>query len=410
MRFFYTIGIRIYYVIAFVYSIFNQKANLWVKGRKHLFTKIQDNIKGANNIYWFHVSSLGEFEQGRPIMEELKKQDPNLKILLTFFSPSGYEIRKNYTGADFIFYLPLDTRKNAKRFIKMVNPLAAVFIKYEFWYHYLHALYQNQIPIYLVSAIFRPKQAFFKWYGKWFRKMLRFYSIIYVQDEQSKKLLSSVKIPQVEVAGDTRFDRVASIASQAKSIPLVEVFTKGKPVFIGGSTWPKDEEILAKFMNQSQYDWKFIFAPHEIDKVHIQKLETLINKPVIRFSEAKEDTASNANVLIIDNIGMLSSLYKYARIAYIGGGFGAGIHNILEAAVFGVPVIFGPNYHKFKEARELIDVKGAFSINSYDECSALINILISDQKLRDQAASNAAGYVKKNTGATAKVLAKLTSK
>jgi len=345
---------------------------------------------------WFHAASLGEFEQGRPVMEQLKKDNPETKILLTFFSPSGYEIRKNYAGADVISYLPLDTRASARRFVKLVNPSKAVFIKYEFWPNYILELKKANVPVYSISAIFRPSQVFFKGYGGWYRNLLKSFAHIFVQDKNSLKLLVDNGFMNVSVAGDTRFDRVADLAQQAKTIPLIEAFVKdaGK-VIVAGSTWPKDEELLVRYMKLHP-DVKMILVPHEIHQAHIMGISKLLDGKFVRYTELNEQNVLTTNCIVVDTIGLLSSIYRYANVAYIGGGFGVGIHNTLEAAVWNVPVVFGPNYQKFREARELITIGGAFSIAHYELMEAQFDLLLKDNK----AGKIAGDYVKNNIGAT----------
>lgn len=403
MVFLYSLGLRFYYLLILLASLFNNKARLWIKGRKGIFDKIQKQVKSENNLFWFHTSSLGEFEQGRPLIEALKNKNNSIKILLTFFSPSGYENRKNYKTADYIFYMPPDSKKNARQFINLIQPSKAFFIKYEFWYHYLNQLKKNNIPVYLISANFRQKQIFFKWYGGWFRKMLYKFAHIFVQNKKSEQLLKNIGLDNITISGDTRFDRVAEIAKQAKRIEIAEKFKQDNSIIIGGSTWDKDEEIIIEFINTSQRKTKYIIAPHEIHESNIQRIIKSINKPVIRYSSASINNVNDFQVLIIDNIGMLSSLYRYADIAYIGGGFGVGIHNILEAATFGLPVVFGPNYKKFQEAVDLVESGGAFSVDSYE------NLQIRFENLLENIETNKAGkiskeYVLNNQGATSKIL------
>jgi 3-deoxy-D-manno-octulosonic-acid transferase len=403
MVFLYSLGLKFYYLLIFLVSLFNRKARLWIRGRKGIFDKIKKQVKPENNLLWFHASSLGEFEQGRPLIEAFKNRNKSVKILLTFFSPSGYENRKNYKTADYIFYLPPDTKKNAYKFIKLINPSKAFFIKYEFWYHYLNQLQINNIPVYLVSANFRQNQVFFRWYGGWFRKILNKFTHIFVQNKKSEQLLKQIGLDNVTISGDTRFDRVAGIARQAREIEIAGKFRQKSPLIIAGSTWEKDEEILVEFINTSSLNIKYIIAPHEIHESSIQRIIKSISKPVIRFSSASTVNIKDYQVLIIDNIGMLSSLYRYANIAYIGGGFGVGIHNILEAATFVLPVVFGPNYGKFQEAVDLVESGGAFSVNDY------ASLKIQFENLLGKIEKNEAGrisreYVLKNQGATTKIL------
>jgi 3-deoxy-D-manno-octulosonic-acid transferase len=406
MVFLYSLGLKFYYFGILLASLFNRKARLWIKGRKGIFDKIKKQVSAENNLFWFHASSLGEFEQGRPLIETLKSKNKSIKILLTFFSPSGYEIRKNYKQADYIFYLPPDTKKNAVKFINLINPSKAFFIKYEFWYHYLNQLKSNNIPVYLVSANFRPNQIFFRWYGGWFRKILNKFTHIFVQNKKSELLLKNIGLYNVTVSGDTRFDRVAEIARQAKEIEIAAEFKQDSPVIIAGSTWDKDQEILVEFINASSLKVKYIIAPHEINESAIQNLVKSINKPVIRYSSVSTVNIKEYQVLIIDNIGMLSSLYRYADIAYIGGGFGVGIHNILEAATFGLPVVFGPNYGKFQEAVDLVESGGAFPINDYRSLKKQFDNLL-DKIETNEAGPISREYVQKNQGATNIILSEI---
>lgn len=408
MIIFYNLGIKLYWFIALLISPFNTKARLWVMGRTNTFSKMEAKIEKGAKIAWFHAASLGEFEQGRPLMEAFRKEKPGYKILLTFFSPSGYEVRKNYQGADYIFYLPLDTQLNAKRFISIVNPSLVIFIKYEFWHYYLNEVFNKNIPLYLVSAIFRNNQVFFRSYGKWYRKILKSFTHLFVQDTASVDLLKSIGINNVTYAGDTRFDRVAQIAASCKDIDVIEEFAQNKFTFVFGSTWPEDEDLLVKYINNSPGDLRFIIAPHEIQHSHIINLAQKLKVKYILHSQAAGAEISKARVIIIDNIGMLSSLYKYGKIAYIGGGFGAGIHNILEAAVYGMPVIFGPKYQKFREAQELIADGGAFSISSFDELKNIFENLTTDTQKLQNTSAIAKEYIIKNLGATDKIINFLT--
>lgn len=402
----YSIFIRLYSFAILIASVFNHKARLFVRGRKNIFKKIKQNIDKSQQIVWFHCASLGEFEQGRPVIEELKRKFPKYKILLTFFSPSGYEIRKNYKEADYVFYLPIDTKKNAAKFIKAVNPKIVFFVKYEFWYHYLNILNKKNIPVYIFSAIFRKNQLFFKSYGSFYRKMLQKFNFLFVQNIESKKLLNSINITNVEITGDTRFDRVYSIASQAKDIPIINAFKQDKKIIIAGSTWKPDEELLIQFINSEKKDeLKYIIAPHEIFIENIERIEKSINKKVIRYSQANEQNVLDAQVIIIDNIGLLSSLYKYGDIAYIGGGFGKGIHNVLEAATFGLPLVFGTNYHQFNEAVQLINLKAAFVVNNFFDLNKILNSLLTNEKNLQKAGEISKNYVVSNLGATSRILA-----
>ncbi len=398
MLWIYNTGIVLYGFLLKIAALFNPKAKLFVEGRKHIWDQISEKTNPKDQPIWFHFASLGEFEQGRPVLEKIKEKDCAQKIIVTFFSPSGYEIRKNYALAS-VFYLPLDTAHHAKKFIKMVNPKLAIFTKYEFWFHYFKELHQHQIPLYLISGIFRPTQSFFKGYGGFYRNMLKFVSHFFVQNEESEALLKSIGINNVTLSGDTRFDRVYENAQNPKKLASIEQFCGEYPVFIAGSTWPDDEKLLVSLTTQHP-DWKFIIAPHEIGTSHIQDIENLMPS-AIKFSDLNAQfTGEEAQILIINNIGMLSSLYQYAKVAYIGGGFGTGIHNTLEAAAFGLPVIFGPKYDKFQEAKDLIGIGAAKSITNVDELNNAFELF----KLNERAALNAQKYVSDKKGATALIL------
>lgn len=403
MKLIYNIGIKSYQLALNLAAPFNQKAKQMLQGRKDVWQKIAEADKNAEYV-WVHCASLGEFEQGRPVIESYKSQNPNFKVLLTFFSPSGYEIRKNYEGADLIIYLPFDSKKNAERLLSELNITKAIFVKYEFWYHYLSALKKKNIPTYIVSAIFRENQTFFKSYGGWYRKMLANFTTLFVQNEASKALLSTIGVDNVAVAGDTRFDRVAAIVKQAKDLPEIATFKNGKTVVVGGSTWPKDEELLIPYINQDKTDTKYIIAAHEVHESHIKSICEALKVPYQRYMQMDKTKLAKAKVLVIDTIGVLSSAYRYGEIAYIGGGFGVGIHNTLEAATYGMPVLFGPNYEKFQEAKDLVAEKAAFSIKDFHELNSYFNILLSDQQSLDEASLAAAKYVERNTGATEMVL------
>lgn len=398
----YIIGIRVYSAIIKLFSLFNEKAKLFVSGRKNLFAEIAKRTNKSEKHIWFHFASLGEFEQGRPVLEKLKSQYPEKKIVVTFFSPSGYEIRKNYALAD-VFYLPLDTKKNAKRFIELINPEMAIFTKYEFWHFYFAELKRKNIPLYVISGIFRPTQAFFKWYGNFYRNILKCVTYFFVQNEESKKLLKSIEIENVVISGDTRFDRVYENAQHPKKLNVIERFTDNAPALVCGSTWPEDEKLLS-LLPAKYPDWKFIIAPHEIHESHILSIEKMFPVNSIRFSVYTAPTEVNeiaeAKILIIDNIGMLSSLYQYGKVAFVGGGFGAGIHNTLEAAAFGLPVIFGPKYDKFQEAKDLLNLNAAKSISSSEE---LIDAF-ENFKRNEAAATAARKYVEDKKGATEQIV------
>lgn len=389
----YNAGVILYYLAIYIASFFNSKARLWINGRRITATTT------GNKSIWFHFASLGEFEQGRPVLEKMRQLHPSAKIVITFFSPSGYEVRKNTPLADHVYYLPLDTAKNASNFVNAINPTMAIFTKYEYWYHFFYELNKRSIPLYIISGIFRPGQVFFKWYGSLHRKMLTFVSQFFVQDEQSKRLLTDIGITNVTISGDTRFDRVWANAQQPKLLPDIESFTNGQKTFIAGSTWPDDERLITKLVKDYP-DWKFIFAPHEISEVKINKLISALQPhSVIRYSQLITHNSPH-QILIIDNIGMLSSLYQYGHIAYIGGGFGAGIHNTLEAAAFGLPVIFGPNYAKFKEAKDIITLKVGFSIANEAELKETVAALINDDQFYSYASQQIKLYVEQHTGAT----------
>jgi 3-deoxy-D-manno-octulosonic-acid transferase len=411
MKLIYNISVFFYYLAINLASLFSAKAKLWINGRKHIFSKIELALhSNSSPLIWFHCASLGEFEQGRPLIEKIKKEHPSHKIALTFFSPSGYEIRKNYSGADYIFYLPLDTPANAKKLVALLNPKIAFFVKYEFWFNYLNELKSKSIPIYLVSGIFREKQHFFKPYGNWFKKQLSCFTHFFLQDKTSELLLHSIGYTNTTITGDTRFDRVDEISKNITSYPLLEQFCTNTPTFIIGSSWPDDERIISQ-ASKTLNTYKLIIAPHEIDEQHIQFIEEKfsIYGNCVRYTKSTDATIKSANVLIIDNIGMLSSLYQYGTIAYIGGGFGKGIHNILEAATFGLPIIFGPNYHKFLEAKELIRQKGAFTINDLVELESTLHYL-STKSNYESASSSSRKYIQSNIGATSKILSAISIK
>jgi 3-deoxy-D-manno-octulosonic-acid transferase len=399
----YNLGIRFYYLFIYIASFLNKKAKLWFNGRQQVIYLPFDKS------VWFHFASLGEFEQGLPVLLAFRQRHKEIPVVITFFSPSGYEVRKNTPHADAVYYLPLDTADNARRFVAACNPAIAVFTKYEYWYHYFHELNRRKVPLFLISGIFRPDQVFFRWYGGLHRKMLSFVTRFFVQDEASKALLQQLGITNVSVSGDTRFDRVWVNAQKPKTFPIVEEFTSGRQVFIAGSTWPEDEELLVQLI-RAQGNWKFIIAPHEIREEKIEKLMALLPGDIAtRYSQLDPDSYRGhhllrAQVLIIDNIGMLSSIYQYGHIAYIGGGFGVGIHNTLEAAAFGLPVIFGPDYEKFKEARDLVAQQLAFSINNADELKNVFSSLAKDETALHAIGLKIKEFVKANTGATGTIL------
>jgi len=408
MKILYNISIFFYSLLIKLTSLFNLKARQISKGRKDTFAYIEANIKHDKPIIWIHCASLGEFEQGRPVIEAIRKTKPEYLILLTFFSPSGYEIRKNYALADYICYLPADTRKNARRLIGLVRPEIVFFVKYEFWFHYFTELHKQNIPIYLFSSIFRENQLFFKnspW-GKWYRKMLGSVRHFFVQDEKSVELLKQIGIQQVSKAGDTRFDRVAEIAQNGKNIPIVEKFKGNSLLVVAGSTWKPDEELLAQYIHNHP-ETKFIIAPHETKQSNIERLINLLKTPVICYTEVTENTDMNKQVLIVDTIGLLSSIYKYADVAYIGGGFGVGIHNTLEAAIFGTPIIFGPNYLKFNEATSMVDLGIAFPVADFETFDLRLTTLLADQEKRNVISDKCITFTKQNIGATTKITDKV---
>lgn len=400
----YNLGIQIYEVLIKFFSRYNEKAKRWVLGRENIFERMEEKLTKDEKIVWFHASSLGEFEQGRPVIEGFKREQPAYKIFLTFFSPSGYEVRKNYEGADYIFYLPHDTRINARRFIELINPKFVVFIKYEFWKNYLDILKEKKIPVYLISAIFRKNQLFFKFYAGWYQKVLNNFEHIFVQDARSKFLLDSIGYTKNSIAGDTRFDRVYEISKTVKSFPLVKEFAKGNLVFIIGSSWSADEEILVDYLNSKAPEVKYIIAPHEVHKSNIKRIVKSIEAKVILYSQAKIETVNENQVLVIDNIGLLSSLFQYGDIAYIGGGFGTGIHNILEPATFGMPVLFGPKYHDFKEALDLVQLGAAFPIEDFLDFKEIFEKLLSEKAYLSKTSKIAEQFITNNKGATSKII------
>lgn len=431
----YNIAIYIYLIGVAIGSLFNKKIKKMWRGEREAVDLLKEKVDPTAKYVWFHAASLGEFEQGRPLIEQLKATHPEYKILLTFFSPSGYEVRKNYEGADIVCYLPLDTIRNARRFLRAVHPVMAFFIKYEFWYNYLHILRHRGVPVYSVSSIFRPGQVFFKWYGCNYAKVLHCITHFFVQNEVSLQLLKGIGIDEATVVGDTRFDRVLQIKEQAKKLPIVEAFKgindkgdackdelsedackgdlsedackgalsedgcKGCKVFVAGSSWQPDEDIFIRFFNDHP-DWKLIIAPHVIGEDHLAYILDKLQMKAVRYTQATEQSAAEARCLIIDCFGLLSTIYRYGEIAYVGGGFGVGIHNVPEAAVWGVPVLFGPNNKRFQEAQDLLACKGSFEVTDYDSFNTIISRLISDDKFRHQCGEASANYVKSRSGAT----------
>ena len=413
-------NIVIYFVLwgIAIASLFNEKVRKMWRGEREAFKILKQKVDPNAKYIWFHAASLGEFEQGRPLMERIRKDYPQYKILLTFYSPSGYEVRKNYEGADIICYMPVDTRLNAIRFLRLVRPVMAFFIKYEFWSNFLHILKHRNIPTYSVSSIFREDQVFFKWYGRNYAGVLKCFTRFFVQNEESKRLLEGIGITAVDVVGDTRFDRVLQIKEAAKQLPICEAFRTGVvssqsadvphhdfKVFVAGSSWPPDENIFIPFFNEHK-DWRLLIAPHVIAEEHLKLILSLIKgKKVVRYTQTTPEEAAEADVLIIDCFGLLSSMYNYGDVAYIGGGFGVGIHNTLEAAVWNMPVIFGPNNKKFQEAQGLLNSGGGFEINTYEDFSGLMSSLMNDETFLKQAGDKAGTFVAHLAGATDKVLA-----
>ena len=449
----YNIAIYIYLIGVAIGSLFNKKIKKMWRGEREAVDLLKEKVDPTAKYVWFHAASLGEFEQGRPLIEQLRATHPEYKILLTFFSPSGYEVRKNYEGADIVCYLPLDTIRNARRFLRAVHPVMAFFIKYEFWYNYLHILKHRGVPVYSVSSIFRPGQVFFKWYGRNYAKVLHCITHFFVQNEVSLQLLKGIGIDEATVVGDTRFDRVLQIKEQSKELPIVEAFkgingkgnackedlsedackkdlsedackkelsedackedlskdackedlsengSKGCKIFVAGSSWQPDEDIFIRFFNDHP-DWKLIIAPHVIGEDHLAYILDKLQMKAVRYTQATEQSAAEARCLIIDCFGLLSTIYRYGEIAYVGGGFGVGIHNVPEAAVWGVPVLFGPNNKRFQEAQDLLACKGSFEVTDYDSFNTIISRLISDDQFRHQCGEASANYVKSRSGAT----------
>ncbi|MBQ6049979.1 MAG: 3-deoxy-D-manno-octulosonic acid transferase [Bacteroidaceae bacterium] len=400
----YSLAIYLYMFGVIVASLFNKKARLITKGHINTFRILRHQIDKNARYVWFHAASLGEFEQGRPLMERFRRDHPEYKILLTFFSPSGYEVRKNYEGADVICYLPFDTPGNVLSFFRLVHPEMAFFIKYEFWLNFMQACYRRKIPVYSVSSIFRPNKVFFRWYGKGYSKVLRYVTHFFVQDEESRQLLSLRDVrDNVTVVGDTRFDRVLDICHQAKDLPLLERFASDAPfVFVAGSSWAPDEDLIVPYFN-AHPGMKLILAPHVISEEHLTQIENKLKRPSLRYTEATEDNVSRADCLIINCFGLLSSIYRYAHVAYVGGGFGAGIHNVPEAAVYGIPVLIGPNNKGFREAQDLLRLGGCFEITGQTLFNAVVSRLMSKKKLRQQRGAIGKHYIESNAGAADKI-------
>ena len=398
----YSLAIALYAFAVRLVAPFHKKARLMTQGQRKTFSILREKIIPDAKYIWFHAASLGEFEQGRPLIEKIRKEQPEYKILLTFFSPSGYEVKKDYDGADIVCYLPFDFFRNATRFLDLAHPEIAIFIKYEFWMNYLTQLKKRNIPTYIISAIFRPNQIFFRWYGNGYKKVLKTFKWLFVQDKNSLELLKKNNIHNVTISGDTRFDRVYEILNQNKKLPLVEKFVSqnNKDItLVAGSTWSKDEEIIISYFNQNP-DLKLVIASHELGETRISEIISRLERPYALYSKATESEVENVDCLIIDCYGLLSTIYRYGQIAYIGGGFGVGIHNVLEAAVYGIPVLFGPNYKRFKEARDLILRGGAFSISTETAFNGRVNEMLAYKQLREQYGKSAKDYIEINLGAT----------
>ncbi len=405
----YSLIIHLYAFVVELIAPFHKKARLIRLGQWKTNSILRNKIDRNAKYIWFHAASLGEFEQGRPLIEKIKTEHPDYKILLTFFSPSGYEVRKNYEGADVICYLPFDTPYRVHKFLNLANPAIAIFIKYEFWANYLKELKRRDIPVYIISAIFRPQQVFFKWYASSYRKILTCFDRLFVQDEYSRDLLATYGITNVTVAGDTRFDRVLDVQRKSRKIEVIQNFInhpegEKRTVLVAGSSWPQDEELFVEYFNEHP-ELKLIIAPHEIHKEHLLGISALLKRKSIRLSEATSgESLAGVDCIIVDSFGLLSSIYRYGDIAYIGGGFGAGIHNILEAAVYGIPVIFGPKFQKFKEARDLLALGGAFTISDEDSFDSRMNDLLSYPELRIEAGKLAGEFVSGHAGVTERIL------
>lgn len=408
IKYLYNFGISCYKQLVSLAAVRNKKARLLANGQRDVFDYLKKNADPEGQYIWFHASSLGEFEQGRPLIESLRSVQPEQKIILTFFSPSGYEVQKEYKEVDLVCYLPFDQPKAVRTFLDLIQPKTAIFIKYEFWANYLRELNRRLIPTYIVSAIFRPTQLFFRPYGGFYRSLLGCFSHLFVQDEQSKKLLQSIGIESqsVTVCGDTRLDRVIDIAKQAQPLPLVEQFTSGALSLVAGSSWPEDENILLEYFNRHP-EIKLIIAPHQIQEERIQDIILQLKRPYIRFTEATTSNVSAADCLIMDCFGVLSSVYRYGKIAYIGGGFGAGIHNVTEAAVYGIPVIFGPKYQKFREARKLLQLQGAFTVENGEAFETVTDKLLADEPARKMSGQAAGKYIRQNAGATNTIMQRI---
>lgn len=402
----YSLAIYLYMLCVNIAVLFNKKARLLRAGHAKTYKTLRRKIKPGEQYLWFHAASLGEFEQGRPLIEKIRRQCPQYKILLTFFSPSGYEVRKDYKGADVCCYLPFDTMLNARKFIRLTHPKMAFFIKYEFWQNYITELHRQGIPTYSVASIFRPGQIFFRWYGHKYRNVLRCFTHLYVQNQQSVSLLKGLGIDNATVVGDTRMDRVLQIKEASANLPLCESFLQSLPqeghVIVAGSSWPPDEDILIDYFNNHS-EQHLILAPHVVNEQHLAEIENKLRRPSVRYSKATPETSQKAHCLIIDCYGLLSSIYRYAGVAYVGGGFGTGIHNVPEAAVYGIPVIIGPNNRRFREARELIDLGGCFEIRNSQDYIAIITHLTTHKDSLERASQVSRDYICANAGAVEKI-------
>ncbi|MCW5517255.1 3-deoxy-D-manno-octulosonic acid transferase [Muriicola sp. Z0-33] len=407
MYFFYNLALAVISFTLKIIALFQPKINLFVKGRKATFSILEKNISETDNVIWIHTASLGEFEQGLPVIEQIRKHFSEYKILITFFSPSGYEVKKNTNAANVVCYLPLDSKKNAWKFVKKVNPKIAIFVKYEIWPNYLSALEKNQIPIILISAIFKKKQIYFKWYGDFMRKALLKFDHFFVQNEASEVLLQEIGINQVTISGDTRFDRVNKIKERDNSLDFMNVFKDDQLCFIAGSTWPEDEKRIVPYINTTGSSVKFVIAPHNIKKDHIIELRKSITKKTVLYSEYNGQDLKDFEVLIVDHIGLLTKIYSYGDIAYVGGGFATGLHNTLEPAVFGMPVLIGPKYTGFKEAEELVEQKGCLSINNYKDFENAVDKFVNDNDFRKRTGLVNTAYIEKNKGASIQIIAYL---
>ncbi len=402
MKTIYTGLIALYSAIAGAASPFSVKARRWVRGRRGWRERLSSFSRGEGKVAWVHCASLGEFEQGRPVIEKIRRDHPDWKVVVTFFSPSGYEIRKDYRGADMVMYLPTDLPANVRFFLDHIKPDLALFVKYEFWYNYLSELKRRNIPTYLVSGIFRPDQYFFRWYGSFARGVFQVFNRIFLQDEQSGRLLESIGYHRYSVTGDTRFDRVSQIGAAAKDLPVIEKFRGKESLFVAGSSWDEDEEIIVRYINSNSGAMKWVIAPHEIDEAHLCRIEKRLTPESVRYSRYVEG-AKSCRVMIIDNIGMLSSVYRYASIAAVGGGFGRGIHNILEPACWGIPVLFGPHHLKFREAVQLKERGGAVSFDNFETFTSVVEKYLSDPVALEAAGNASAIYISENKGSTDKV-------